>query len=157
MFYLTQSSRWKDLRYRSKVCFYNWKILLVWGETLVFKGGIFEETLQNHFIKNDTDTSKNGISISDNMMTNGQDKVPSTGSNITGKSVQFKVIFFGKVENFIGDDFALNGQSSWRIYWNSQGNSSWCVDFFKSFCYFIGPKSRFLFITNPAWWYHECW
>ena len=82
------------------------------------------------------------------MMANGENKVAATGSDITGKRIQFQVVFFGKAENFIGDDFALNGKSSRRIYVNSQGNGSRCVDFFKSFGYFISPKSKFLIITN---------
>lgn len=109
---------------------------------------MFKKTFQNHFIDEDADTSNNGVSISDNMMTNRENKVTSTGSDVTGESVQFEIIFFGEFENFIGDDFALHGQSSRRIYVNSQGNSSRCVDFFKSFGYFISSKSNFLTITN---------
>ncbi len=145
----------KGFKISANILLYYLKTLLIWSEAFVFQRSMFKEAFKDELVHNHSNTSNNSISIGDSMMTNRQNEIPSTCSNVTCESKEFQIVLFGKSQNFVADYFALNRESTWRIYWNGQCDSSGCVDMLKSFCYFISPKRRFLIITSLGWWHRE--
>lgn len=104
---------------------------------------MFQCTLEDKLVEEDSNATDNGVSISDDMISNWEYEIASTGSDITSEGVKLQVIFSCECEYLVADDFALNGKTAWGVYWNCQCNSSSCVNLLKSFCYFVCPKVNY--------------
>ena len=98
---------------------------------------MIQSSFKCKLVKKYTNATKNGISISDDMVSNREYKISSTCGKITSESEEFQIIFSCKSEYFIADNFALYRKSSGWINRDSESNGSWSINLRQSLCDFV--------------------
>lgn len=91
---------------------YNFYNLLVRCQAFILEGGVLQESFQDYFIKNHSDTSDDGVSICDNVISNRENEISSACGDVACKCKDFQVVFSCEGEYFIANDFALYGEPS---------------------------------------------